>query len=49
MLVSTSENGILGDLAYYEAIHKLKKFVADERNGSLLIKSISLDDLKKIL
>ena len=49
MLVSTSENGILGDLAYYEAIHKLKKFVVDERNGSLLIKSISLDDLKKIL
>lgn len=31
-----------------EAIHKLKKFV-DERNGSLLIKSMSLDDLKSIL
>lgn len=31
-----------------ETIHKLKKFV-DERNGSLLIKSMSLDDLKSIL
>lgn len=32
-----------------EAIHKLKKFDVDERNGSLLIKSMSLDDLKSIL
>jgi hypothetical protein len=27
-----------------ELFDKFKKFVVDERNGSLLIKSISLDD-----
>lgn len=32
-----------------ELFDKFKKFVVDERNGSLLIKSMSLDDLKSIL
>lgn len=49
MLVSTSENGILGDLSYYEAIHKLKMLIVAEKNDYLLIKTMSLDDLKKIL
>lgn len=32
-----------------ELFDKFKKFVVDERNGSLLIKSMSLDGLKSIL
>lgn len=32
-----------------ELFDKFKKFVVDKKNGSLLIKSMSLDGLKSIL
>lgn len=49
MLVSTTTNGILGDLDYYVAINKLMKFVIEENVNNILIKGLSLQELNDIL
>lgn len=49
MLVSTAGNRVLGDTDYYEAINKLKKFIIDEKDNNILIKSLSLNELNEIL
>ena len=49
MLVSTTNNGVLGDMDYYEAINKLMKFVVDEKDNNLLIKGLSLEELNEVL
>ena len=49
MLVSTTNNGILGDIDYYEAIKKLMKYVIDENDNNILIKKLSLEELNEVL
>lgn len=49
MLVSTANNGILGDIDYYEAIKKLMKYVIDENDNNILIKKLSLVELNEVL
>lgn len=49
MLVSTTNNGVLGDMDYYEAINKLMKFVIDERDNNILIRGLSLEELNELL
>ena len=49
MLVSTTNNGILGDIDYYDAIKKLMKYVIDENDNNILIKGLSLEELNEVL
>lgn len=49
MLVSTTNNVILGDIAYYDAIKKLMKYVIDENDNNILIKGLSLEELNEVL
>lgn len=49
VIVSTTKNGILGDFNYYDSINKLAKFVIDETDSDILIKSLSLEELTEIL
>lgn len=49
MLVSTTNNGVLGDIDYYEAINKLMKFVIDEKDDNILIRGLSLEELNEVL
>ena len=49
MLVSTTNNGILGDIDYYDAIKKLMKYVIDENDNNILIKKLSLEELNEVL
>ena len=48
MLVSTTNNGILGDIDYYDAIKKLMKYVIDENDNNILIKKLSLEELNEV-
>ena len=49
MLVSTTNNRILGDIDYYDAIKKLMKYVIDENDNIILIKKLSLEELNDVL
>ena len=49
MLVSITSNGVLGDVEYYAAIDKLKKFSVGENDKNILIKGLSLEALTEIL
>lgn len=49
MLVSITNNGVLGSVDYYEAIKKIMKFVIDERDNNILIRGLTLEELKEIL
>lgn len=49
MLVSTTQNGILGDIDYYIAINKLMKFVIEENVNNILIRGLSLQELNDLL
>ena len=49
MLVSTTNNGVLGDIDYYKAINKLMKFVIDEKDNNILIRELSLKELNEVL
>ena len=49
MLVSTTNNGVLGDIDYYKAINKLMKYVIDEKDNNILIRGLSLKELNEVL
>lgn len=49
MLVSTTNNRVLGDIDYYKAINKLMKFAIDEKDNNILIKELSLKELNEVL
>ena len=49
MLISTTNNVILGDINYYDAIKKLMKYVIDENDNIILIKKLSLEELNEVL
>jgi len=48
MLVSKTD-GVLKDIDYYVAIDKLKKYVIKENTENILIRGLSLKELKNIL
>ena len=49
MFVSTTNNGVLGDIDYYKAINKLMKYVIDEKDNNILIRGLSLKELNEVL
>lgn len=49
LLVSITNNGVLGDVEYYAAIDRLKKFATGENDKNILIKGLSLEELNEIL
>lgn len=49
MLVSTTNNGVLGDIDYYKAVNKLMKYVIDEKDNNILIRGLSLKELNEVL
>ena len=49
MAISTTNNGVLGDIDYYDAIKKLMKYVIDENDNNILIKKLSLEELNEVL
>ena len=49
MLVSTTEEGILGDCDYFDAIKKLEAYKLDSDGESLLIRGLSLSELEGII
>lgn len=49
MAISTTNNEILGDIDYYDAIKKLMKYAIDENDNNILIKKLSLEELNEML
>lgn len=49
MLISATNNGVLGDIDYYKAINKLRKFIIAENDNNILIKGLSLEELNEVL
>lgn len=49
MLVSTSKDGIIGDLDYFEALKKLENKIVDENEKNVLVKGCTLKELESIL
>ena len=49
MAISTTNNEILGDIDYYDAIKKLMKYAIDENDNNILIKGLSLEELNEVL
>jgi len=48
VLVSTTQDSIIATLGYQEAIAKLKPFVLDEEDELILVKEMSLNDMKEL-
>ena len=48
-LVSTTEDCVIGELDYDMALEKMKKHCVREEERGLLIKGLSLDELKEML
>jgi len=49
MLFSTTKDEVLGGTDFYKAIKKLMKFAVGENDGNVLIKGLSLEEMKDIL
>lgn len=49
MLVSTSKDGIIGDLDYFEALKKLENKIVDENEKNVLVRGCTLKELESIL
>ena len=48
-LVSITKDSVLGEVEYYRAIEKLKKYSTGEKNGCLITKGLTLEELYDIL
>lgn len=48
VLVSTTKDTIIGDADYFAAVEKLRKYALDEKQDSILVKGLSLDELENI-
>ena len=48
-LVSITKDSVIGDLDYYAAIEKLKKYSTGEVNGCLITKGLTLEELYDVL
>lgn len=49
LLFQASDDGILGDANYDQALKELTPYVIDQQNGSILIKALSDVELDEIL
>ena len=47
-LVSTTEDSVIATVDYYSFLIKLTDYVIDEDENSLLIKALSIDEIKEI-
>lgn len=48
-LVFTTSNGeMLGMTGYFKALSKLKPYILDEQNGSILIRALSREELEEL-
>lgn len=48
VLVSTSADSVIGDVDYFMALKKVKKYALDSTGDSLLIKALSFSELKSL-
>ena len=48
VLVSTTKEDIVGDCDYFGALERLKQYVLDEREDSILVTGLSLDELEGV-
>ena len=49
VLVSLTNDGVLGDREYYEMLPKLEPFIIDSNEDSILIRGLSLKELEKLV
>lgn len=49
VLVSTTNQGALGDIDYDTALQKLMPFAIGEKDDSILVKALSLEEISSIL
>ena len=49
MLVSTTKDGVIGDVDYFEALSKLDQFKLDENENEILIKALALEELESLI
>ncbi len=49
MLVSTTKDGVIGDLDYFVALSKLDKYKLDEKEDSILVRGLSLEEIEGLL
>ena len=49
LFLGLSKKGAVGELNYYSAIKKLKKFAVGKKEGYLIIKPMTLDEQMKIV
>ena len=49
MLVSTTKDSCLGDMDYYVALDKLKKYSIGEKDGYMIVKPLTLDEQLEVL
>lgn len=48
VLVSTSTDCVLGDTDYLQALHKIRAYALDLEEESILVRELSLDELKSL-
>lgn len=48
VLVSTTEDNIIGDCDYFTALQKLEAYMLDSNANTILIRGLSLEELKSI-
>lgn len=49
VLVSTSTDSIIGEVDYFTALNKIKKYMLDSTGDSVLIKALSLTELESLI
>ena len=48
VLVSTTKDCVIGDCDYFRALAKLKNYVQDTNDDSVLIRALSLEELEAV-
>ncbi len=48
VLVSTTKDTIIGDTDYFSALEKIRKYALDEKQSSILVKGLSLEELEHL-
>ena len=49
LFLSITKKGAVGELNYYSAIKKLKKFAVGKKKGYIIIKPLTLDEQRRIV
>lgn len=48
VLISTTKEGIVGDIDYFTALKKVEKYILDTNKDAILIRGLSLEELDSI-